>query len=225
MWSFTCDAPRSRHPIEAATPEIIDKSTILFWLIDEWKCASLLRPQVYHMTQWFEFCTNNWVWKNYRQDGCRVCYCELYGSISTTMWWFQNNVWRCFNVIQMNFCIDSLLWWNMDPLFHTRDEGTVKTMDFNNEWTSSEEDRKVDRKGDGHSFLGCTLYNSYRLSSVEANDQWRLLRSFIGPFQQHFKEKTSPFGEEVLFQIMHGFTRTRHRWPNSTNSTTNCFSI
>ena len=32
------------------------------------------------------------------------------------------------------------------------------------------------------------------LPSVEANDQWRLLLSFIGPFQQHFKNKT--FGEE-----------------------------
>ena len=80
----------------------------------------------------------------------------------------------------------------MDPLFHTRDEGIVKTMDFTG-WISSEEgeDRKVGRK-DGHSFLGRTRYNSYRLPSVEANDQWRLLR----PFQQHFKEKTSPFGEE-----------------------------
>ena len=46
------------------------------------------------------------------------------------------------------------------------------------------------------SFLGCTRYNSYRLPAVEANDQWRLLRRLIGPFQQHFKEKTSPFGEE-----------------------------
>ena len=38
--------------------------------------------------------------------------------------------------------------------------------------------------------------DSYQLSSVEANDQWRLLRSLIGPFQQYFKEKTSPFDEE-----------------------------
>ncbi|KAG5324969.1 SETMR methyltransferase, partial [Acromyrmex heyeri] len=30
------------------------------------------------------------------------------------------------------------------------------------------EDHEVDRKGDGHSFLGCTRYNSYRLPSVEA---------------------------------------------------------
>ena len=82
----------------------------------------------------------------------------------------------------------------MDQLLHIRDEGTVRTMDF----TTSEEskDREVGRKGDGYNFLGCTRYNSYRLPSVEANDQWRLLRSLIGPFQQHFKEKTSPFGEE-----------------------------
>ena len=49
-------------------------------------------------------------------------------------------------------------------LLHTRDEGTVKIMNFTG-WISSEEgeDRKVSRKGGGHSFLGCTRYNSYRL--------------------------------------------------------------
>ena len=31
--------------------------------------------------------------------------------------------------------------------------------------------------------------------------------------------------KKVLFQTMHGFTRARHRWPNSTNSATNCFPI
>ena len=80
------------------------KSMILF-LIDEWKCVSLLRP-AYHMVQWFQFCTNNWVRKSYRQDGCRVCSLWI---ISATVWRFQNNVWRCFNIIQ-NFCVDSLLW-------------------------------------------------------------------------------------------------------------------
>jgi len=33
------------------------------------------------------------------------------------------------------------------------------------------EDRKIGRKGDSHSFLRCTRYNSYRLLSVEVNDQ------------------------------------------------------
>jgi len=37
-------------------------------------------------------------------------------------------------------------------------------------------------------------YNSYRLPSVEATDQWRLLRSLR--LFQYFKEKTSPIGEE-----------------------------
>jgi len=135
------DAPRSGHPIEAATPEIIE-STILFWLIDEWKCTSLLRPQAYHMAQWFQFCMNNWVWKSYRQDGCRIC--SLW-TINATVWQFQNNVWRCFNVIRWISASIHYCGRNMDPLLHTRDEGTVKTMDFTG-WTSSEEgvDRKVD---------------------------------------------------------------------------------
>jgi len=30
--------------------------------------------------------------------------------ISAIVWRFQNNVWRCFNVIQMDFYVDSLLW-------------------------------------------------------------------------------------------------------------------
>jgi len=100
----------------------------------------------------------------------------------------------------MNFCIYSLLW-NMDPLLHTWDKRTVKIMDFTGRTSSEEgEDRKIGRKDDGHSFLGCTWYNSYRLPSVEANDQWRLLCSLIGPFQQHFKEKTSRLAKKkVLF--------------------------
>jgi len=53
----------------------------------------------------------------------------------------------------------------------------------------------VKMAGNGHSFLGCTRYSSHRLSSVEANDQWRLC-SFIGPFQQYFKKKTFPFDKE-----------------------------
>ena len=140
------------------------KSMILFWLIDEWKCASLLRLQAYHMAQWFQFCTNNWIWKSYRQDGCHICSLwTISATIDEAVWRFQNTVWRCFNVIQMNFCVDSLLWtkhYNMDPLLHTRDEGTVKTMDYT-EWINSEEgeDREVGRKSSGHSFLGCTRYN------------------------------------------------------------------
>jgi len=59
-WHYHFWLSRSRRPIEAATPEIIDKVHDIV-LIDEWKCASLLRPQAYHMAQWFQFCTSNWV--------------------------------------------------------------------------------------------------------------------------------------------------------------------
>jgi len=64
-WHYHFWLSRSRRPIEAATPEIIDKVHDIV-LIDEWKCASLLRPQAYHMAQWFQFCTNNWIWKSYQ---------------------------------------------------------------------------------------------------------------------------------------------------------------
>jgi len=63
----TCDVSRSGCPIEVVMKSCCQKSsiksTILFWLIDEWKCARLSRPQAYHMVQWFQFCTNNWVEK------------------------------------------------------------------------------------------------------------------------------------------------------------------
>jgi len=48
----------------------------------------------------------------------------------------------------------------MDPLFHTRDKGTIKTKDFTG-WTNSEEDHKVSQKDDGHSFWdACGIIHS-----------------------------------------------------------------
>jgi len=62
-------------------------------------------------------------------------------------------------------------------------------MDFTGRTSSEEgEDCKVGRKG-GHSFLGCTRYNSYRLSSVEANNQWRLLCILLDRFNNILKKK------------------------------------
>jgi len=92
------------------------KSTIV---LTDWrvKVRELVETQAYHMAQWFQFCTNNWIWKNYRQNGCRIC---SMWTISVTVWRFQNNVWRYFNVIQMNFCADSLLWTKYGSLFHPR---------------------------------------------------------------------------------------------------------
>jgi len=48
------------------------KSTILFWLIDEWKCASLLRPHAYHMAHgYFNFART--IKYEKAIDGCCVC--------------------------------------------------------------------------------------------------------------------------------------------------------
>ena len=94
----------------------------------------------------------------------------------------------------------------MDPLFHTRDEGTVKTMDFIG--SEEGEDRKVGRKGDGQ-FFG--MHAVYRLSSIEVNNQWRLLRSLIGSFQQHFKEKIGE--EENALQVLYQDNAQVHTCP------------
>ena len=119
----------------------------------------------------------------------------------------------------------------MDPLLHTRDEGTVKTMNFTG-WISSEEDEdhEIGWKGDGHSFLGCMRYNSYRLSSVEANDQWWLLYLIsIIPYRFNIlKKKRSHLAKKKVFFHQDNarvHTCLGHRWPNSTNSATNCFPI
>jgi len=129
------------------------KSTILFWLIDDltdWKCTSLLRSQAYHIAQWFQFCTNNWVWKSYRQDGYRVC--SLW-TISATVWRFQNNVWRCFNVIQMNFCIDSLLWTKHESITsYPRRRNSQNNRLHRVNQLRRKRRPKVGRKDDGHSF-------------------------------------------------------------------------
>jgi len=116
-----CDASRSRHPRDIQLrllPEITDKVYDIV-LTDRRLMRELVEATSQHSDQ---FCTNNWVRKSYRQDGCRVC--SLW-TINAIVWRFQNNVWRCFNVIQMNFCVDYCYWRNMDPLLHTRDKRTV----------------------------------------------------------------------------------------------------
>ena len=77
--------------------------------------------------------------------------------------------------------------------------------------------------------MGCTRYNSYRLPSVEINDQWAItMQPYWTTFQQHFKEKNVPIWRRrkcSSIKTMHEFTRARHRWPNSMSSARNCFPI
>jgi len=58
-------------------------------------------------------------------------------------------------------------------------------------------------------FLGCTRYNSYRLPSVEANDQWWLLCSLIKPFKEKNLER-----RKCLFHQdnVRPFTCARLQW-------------
>jgi len=52
----------------------------------------------------------------------------------------------------------------MDPLGHTRDQGTVETVDFSRRTCSEEgEECPIGRKGDGHLFLGFTRCDLHRL--------------------------------------------------------------
>ena len=109
------------------------------------------------------------------------------------MWRFQNNVWRCFNIkwisMSIHYCGR-----NMDPCIYF----TSKTKKQSKQWISPDE--SASKKAKTVKLAGkvmATIFWDARgiihyQSSVETNDQWR--RSLIGPFQQHFKEKT--FGEE-----------------------------
>jgi len=216
----TCDAPRrSERPIETVTSEIIKstiKSTILFWSMCAWKCNELVEVTgISHdivisiLQQLSKKLSARWVPRLLTVDHVTISK-------------------QCLKMFQRNldeFLRRFITGRNMDPLLHTRDEETVKTIDFTG-WTSEEDEDSKGQKGDGHSFLGCTRYNSYRLPSVEANDQWRLLRNLIGPFNT-FKKKNVPIWRRrkcSSIKIMHRFIHAQHR-SNSTNSVTNCFSI
>ena len=130
----------------------------------------------------------------------------------------------------MNFCVDSLLW--MKHEFIASSE--KKTKKQTKQWTSPGQPapkKAKTVKSAGNviaSFLGCTRYNnSYRLPSIEANDQWWLLRSLTGPFQQHFKEKNISiwWRRNCSSQDNARVHTCTARWPNLTNSATNCFPI
>ena len=90
----------------------------------------------------------------------------------------------------------------MDPLLYTRDEETVKTMD------ESAPDEPAPKKAKIVKSIGkvmATVFwdargiNSYRLPSVEANDQWWLLLSLIGLFQHLKKKRPHLAKKKVLF--------------------------
>ena len=96
----TCDAPRSGRPIEAATPEIIDKVHDIVLTDRRVKVRELVEAtgishgtviSILHEQLGMKKLSARWVphllTVDHKRDRVTI----------------QNNVWRCFNVIQMNF--------------------------------------------------------------------------------------------------------------------------
>lgn len=89
----------------------------------------------------------------------------------------------------------------MDSLLHTRNQSSVKTMDFYY-WTCTKEDKNVfiGKKGHGHRFLGFKRNDSHRLLGEEKNIYWHLLYRTIWQIWWRVEEKTSSFStQKVLF--------------------------
>ena len=174
-------APRSGRPIEAAMPEIIDKAHDIVLTDRRVKVHELV--EAHHMVQWFQFCTNNWVWKSYRQDGCRICSLWI---ISATVWRFQNNVWRCFNIIHIS---EEFL-----RLFITVDETwihyfTPETKEQSKQWTSPDEPapkkaKTVKSAGkatvfwDARGIIHINYLPSSRWSMITTQPYWTVLTKF-----------------------------------------------
>ena len=69
---------------------------------------------------------------------------------------------------------------NMNPLVHTRDQGTVKTVDLPAE---EGEDCPIGRKDDGHRFLGFTRCDLHRLPGEGQNGHRALVCLNIVPIR------------------------------------------
>jgi len=85
----------------------------------------------------------------------------------------------------------------MDPLVHTRDQGTVETVDFTRRTCSEEvEECPISRKGEGHRFLGFIRCDLHRLLGDGQNGHRAVLCRINGPMCRRIAEITAPFGEE-----------------------------
>jgi len=85
----------------------------------------------------------------------------------------------------------------LSPLVHTRDQGSVETVNFTRRTCSEEgEDGPINRKGDGHRFLGFTRCDLHRLPGEGKNGRKAVLCRIIGSIRRRIAENTAPFGEE-----------------------------
>jgi len=58
----------------------------------DWSMSESARACWDHMAQWFQFCTNNWVWKK-----LSARWMPRLLTVVNPYARFQNNVWRCFS--------------------------------------------------------------------------------------------------------------------------------
>ena len=87
----------------------------------------------------------------------------------------------------------------MDPLVHTRDQGTIETVDFSRRTCSEEgKDCPIGRKGYGHRFLGFTRCDLHRLPGEWQNGHRALLCRIIGSIRRRIAEIRRFYGEEKM---------------------------
>ena len=172
MWCFVRDVQ-----LRLLRQKSSIKSTILFWLIDEWKCASLLTGishdtviSILHEQLDMKKLSTRWVSRlltvDHKRD--RVMISKQYLEM------FQHNPDEFLH----RFTVDETWIYYFTP----------ETKEQSKQWTSPGEPtpkkaKTVKSAGKVMATIFCTRYNSYRLSSIEVNDQWRLLHHLIGPFQ------------------------------------------
>ena len=137
-------------------------------------------------------------WKSCRRDRCRVCSLR---TTSATTRPLQNSVWCCLGAIRRSFCVVSWRRRNMNPLVHTRDQGTIETVNFTRRTCSEEgEGRPIGRKGYWHRFLEFTRYDLHRWPGEGQNCHKALLFRIIGPIRRWIAENMAPFSvEKMLF--------------------------
>ena len=100
----------------------------------------------------------------------------------------------------------------MGSSLYTWDEGTVKSMDIKERIGSKEgEDSSICWQGHGISFLGCTWYNYYWLSSRRKNIQWRVLCEVITELKWWNQETTAAFGEKESV-VLSRFSQIQPPW-------------
>ena len=171
----TCDVPRSGRPIEAATPKIIHKvhdmvltdrrvkvhELVEVTGISHGTVISILHEQLSMKKQ-----SARWVSRlltvDHKRD--RVMISKQYLEM------FQHNPDEFLH----RFTVDETWIYYFTP----------ETKEQSKQWISPGEPASKKAKTVKSirkvmaSFLGCTQYNLYRLPSIEANDQWRLLRNY-----------------------------------------------